>query len=87
MFFNVARERFSRATLKNMGRPGYEASKFSLDIVLGGAEFPRILGTGVLKFLGLKRDAKFPRGVHNILGYLEWGCQISWDAKYPVTPC
>ena len=24
--------------------------------------------------------------MHNILGYLEWGCQISWDAKYPVTP-
>ena len=26
-------------------------------------------------------------GVHNILGYtgMEWGCQISWDAKYTVT--
>ena len=22
----------------------------------------------------------------NILGYLEWGCKISWGAKYPVTP-
>ena len=21
----------------------------------------------------------------NILGYLEWGCKISWGAKYPVT--
>ena len=42
----------------------------SLDIDRGGAEFPRKRGMG---------------GAH-ILGYLEWGCQISWDAKYPVTP-
>ena len=30
----------------------------------------------------LERDAKFLRGMHNILGYMEWRFQISWDAKY-----
>ena len=39
----------------------------------------------VLKFLVLG-SAKFLRGGAQYPGYLEWGCQISWDAKYPVTP-
>ena len=29
--------------------------------------------------------ARFPEGVPSFLGKIEWGCQISWDAKYPVT--
>ena len=40
---------------------------------------------GVPNFQGWNGGAKFPSRVHNFLGYLEWGCQISWDAKYPVT--
>ena len=31
-------------------------------------------------------DANYPKWVPNILRYLEWGCKISWDAKYPLTP-
>ena len=41
---------------------------------------------GVSSFLGyLVGGTKVPRklgmGVSKILGYMEWGCQISWDAK------
>ena len=30
--------------------------------------------------------ARFPEGVPIFLGEIEWRCQISWGAKYPVTP-
>ena len=61
-----------------------------------GTKVPRKFGMGVSKFLGYlvggtripysQGGSKYPRGVHNILGYMKWGCQISWDAKYTVTP-
>ena len=28
---------------------------------------------------------RFSEGVPIFLGKIEWGCQISWGAKYPVT--
>ena len=50
---------------------------------------------GVSKILGYlvgstripysQEGAEYPSGVHNIPGYMEQGCQISWDAKYAVT--
>ena len=41
---------------------------------------------GVSKFLGyLVGIPNILGGVHNNLGYMEWGCQISWDAKYTAT--
>ena len=41
---------------------------------------------GVPNFLTSK-GCQISQGVLNILGYcMEWGCQISWDAKYSVTP-
>ena len=46
-----------------------------LGYLVGGTRIPYSQG-----------GAEYPRGVHNILGYMEWGCQISWDAKYTVTP-
>ena len=45
---------------------------------VGGAKYPNII-----IWCG---GANYPKGVPNILGYLEWGCKISWGAKYPVTP-
>ena len=54
----------------------------------GDTTFPRVLGVGVLRssksfsgvpnFLGGGGGAQFPRT-------LEWGCRLSWDAKYRVT--
>ena len=29
---------------------------------------------------------QIPEGVPIFLGEIKWGCQISWGAKYPVTP-
>ena len=57
-----------------------------LGYLVGGTKIPRIFGGGVLQYLAHRGGAKYPRGVRYILGYIEWGCQISWDAKYTVTP-
>ena len=32
------------------------------------------------------RGASFPEGGPIFLGKIAWGCQISWGAKFPVTP-
>ena len=52
---------------------------------MGGVKIPRIFGRGT-RIPYSQEGAKYPKGVHNILGYMEWGCQISWDAKYTVIP-
>ena len=67
-----------------------------LGYLVGGTKVPRKFGMGVSKILGYlvggtripysQGGAEYPREVHNILGYMEWRCQISWDAKYTVTP-
>ena len=48
-------------------------SKFLGDLV-GGTRIPYSQG-----------GSKYPSGMHNILGYMERGYQISWDAEYTVT--
>ena len=59
-----------------------------LGYLVGGTKVPRKFGMGVSKILGyLVGVPEFltHKGVHNIPGYMERGCQISWDAKYAVT--
>ena len=34
----------------------------------------------------MMRGASFPVGGPIFLGKTAWGCQISWGAKFPVTP-
>ena len=47
---------------------------------------PFSLGYLIWGYRNSPKGDKLLRGVHNILGYMGWGYQISWDDKYPVTP-
>ena len=51
----------------------------------GGAIYPRNIGRGCQKFYR-ERGASFPEGGPIFVGKIAWGCQISWGAKFPVTP-
>ena len=57
------------------GKAAYEA----------GIQVPASAEVQLFSFL-TRKGCQFSQGVHNILQYIERGCQISWDAKYPVTP-
>ena len=49
--------------------------QYILGLLVGGARNSIVM-----------RGASFPEGGPIFLGKIAWGCQISWGAKFPVTP-
>ena len=49
--------------------------QYILGLLAGGAGISTVM-----------RGATFPVGGPIFLGKIAWGCQISWGAKFPVTP-